>query len=597
MRVQFWGTRGSIATPGPSTTRYGGNTACVEVRSARGTLIVLDCGTGAHPLGQMLITAGTSGLHGHVLISHTHWDHIQGIPFFAPLFAPGGKWDVYGPKGLGQSLRETLAGQMQYTYFPVTLDQFEATVRYHDLVEGGFVIDDVKISTQYLNHSALTFGYRLEADGITVVYCCDHEPYSRKLAGGEGEITGQDLRHLEFIRGADLLIHDAQYTADEYPDKVGWGHSPVEYAVRLSQEAGVKRLALTHHDSLRDDDAVDRLVESARANLSGRGSSLEIFAAAEGQAIKLDHPAGASRGHPDRQFTATAAVEPELVERSVLLHVADPATAAALSNAIRAEGLRPQFISNIHDLERLISDHRPALAVIEHDPPRVDGMAMAQALRQAEGQESDLPVVIVAAKEDAAAGSAAGVTDWLIKPFSESFTRTKVRAWVLRTACHWMRAAVPEDEEERLASLQALKILDTGQEDRFDRVTRLAAALFNVPVALVSLVDANRQWFKSRHGLDATETSRDASFCAHVVYDRQPIIVPDTFQDSRFADNPLVLGEPRIRFYAGAPLILQNGSCVGSLCLIDTRPRFMGESDLARLHDLTELAVQELERG
>jgi phosphoribosyl 1,2-cyclic phosphodiesterase/DNA-binding response OmpR family regulator len=545
----------------------------------------------------MLITAGTSGLHGHVLISHTHWDHIQGIPFFAPLFAPGGKWDVYGPKGLGQSLRETLAGQMQYTYFPVTLDQFEATVRYHDLVEGGFVIDDVQISTQYLNHSALTFGYRLEADGITVVYCCDHEPYSRKLAGGEGEITGQDLRHLEFIRGADLLIHDAQYTADEYPDKVGWGHSPVEYAVRLSQEAGVKRLALTHHDSLRDDDAVDRLVESARANLSGRGSSLEIFAAAEGQAIKLDHPAGASRGHPDRQFTATAAVEPELVERSVLLHVADPATAAALSNAIRAEGLRPQFISNIHDLERLISDHRPALAVIEHDPPRVDGMAMAQALRQAEGQESDLPVVIVAAKEDAAAGSAAGVTDWLIKPFSESFTRTKVRAWVLRTACHWMRAAVPEDEEERLASLQALKILDTGQEDRFDRVTRLAAALFNVPVALVSLVDANRQWFKSRHGLDATETSRDASFCAHVVYDRQPIIVPDTFQDSRFADNPLVLGEPRIRFYAGAPLILQNGSCVGSLCLIDTRPRFMGESDLARLHDLTELAVQELERG
>jgi phosphoribosyl 1,2-cyclic phosphodiesterase/DNA-binding response OmpR family regulator len=597
VRVQFWGTRGSIATPGPSTTRYGGNTACVEVRSARGTLIVLDCGTGAHPLGQMLIAAGTSGLHGHVLISHTHWDHIQGIPFFAPLFAPGGKWDVYGPKGLGQSLRETLAGQMQYTYFPVTLDQFEATVRYHDLVEGGFVIDDVKISTQYLNHSALTFGYRLEADGITVVYCCDHEPYSRKLADGEGEITGQDLRHLEFIRGADLLIHDAQYTAAEYPDKIGWGHSPLEYAVRLSQEAGVKRLALTHHDSLRDDDAVDRLVESVRAKLSGRGSLLEVFAAAEGHAIKLDHPVGTSRGHPDRQFTATATVEPALVERSVLLHVADPSTAAALSNAIRAEGLRPQFISDIHDLKRLISDHRPALAVIEHDPPRVDGMAMAQALRQAEGQESDLPVVIVAAKEDAAAGSAAGVTDWLIKPFSESFTRTKVRAWVLRTACHWMRAAVPEDEEERLTSLQALKILDTGQEDRFDRVTRLAAALFNVPVALVSLVDANRQWFKSRHGLDAAETSRDASFCAHVVYDRQPMIVPDTFQDPRFADNPLVLGEPRIRFYAGAPLILQNGRCVGSLCLIDTRPRFMGESDLARLHDLTELAIQELERG
>src|SRR5437660_9790678 len=189
MRVQFWGTRGSIAKPGPSTARYGGNTSCIEVRSARGTLVIIDCGTGAHSLGQNLMSVGAKGLRGHVLISHTHWDHIQGIPFFAPLFAAGGKWDVYGPKGLGQSLRETLAGQMQYTYFPVTLDQFEATVRYHDLVEGTFVIDDIKISTQYLHHSALTFASRIEADGMTRVYCCDHEPYARTLGRGEGEIT------------------------------------------------------------------------------------------------------------------------------------------------------------------------------------------------------------------------------------------------------------------------------------------------------------------------------------------------------------------------------------------------------------------------
>jgi ribonuclease BN (tRNA processing enzyme) len=557
--------------------------------------VVLDCGTGAHPLGHKLIGSGSSGLHGHVLISHTHWDHIQGIPFFAPLFAAGSKWDLYGPKGLGQSLRETLAGQMQYTYFPVTLDQFEASVRYHDLVEGSFVIDDIRISTQYLNHSALTFGYRLEADGITVVYCCDHEPYARALASGQGEITGQDLRHAQFIRGADLLIHDAQYTAHEYLDKIGWGHSSIEYALRLAQQAGVKRLALMHHDPFRDDAALDHLVEDARTKLQ-TGSRLEVFAAAEGQVVDLKAAHAAAHEDAPRQFAATAAVEPALVERSVLLHIADAATAGALSNAIRAEGLRPQFASDIHELERLVREDPPSLALIEHDPPRIDGMAACRAIRM-EGQDSGLPLVIVASRQDAASGEAAGVTDWLIKPFSESFIRTKVRAWVLRTACHWTRAVVPEDEEPRLAALRALNVLDTPLEDRFDRITRIAAALFNVPIALVSLVDEDRQWFKSRHGLDIAETPRDSSFCAHVVGERQPMIVADTFKDPRFADNPLVLNEPRIRFYAGAPLILEDGSCIGSLCLIDTRPRLVGEADLARLHDLTDLAVQELERG
>ena len=156
---------------------------------------------------------------------------------------------------------------MQYTYFPVTLDQCGAKIRYHDLVEGTFDIDDIKVSTQYLNHPALTLGYRLEADGVTVVYACDHEPHSRMLASGHGEITGQDRRHAEFVNRADLLIHDAQYTAEEYPAKVGWGHSTVEYVMKLGQYAEVKRVALTHHDPLRDDDAIDRLVASVRARL------------------------------------------------------------------------------------------------------------------------------------------------------------------------------------------------------------------------------------------------------------------------------------------------------------------------------------------
>jgi len=175
MRVRFWGTRGSIPKPGPAYVRYGGNTSCVEVRTASGVLILLDCGTGAHPLGQALLAEPGAPRHGHVFISHTHWDHIQGLPFLAPLFVSDFEWDIYGPRGLGPSIRETLAGQMQYTYFPIEIEQFAAKVRYHDLVEGSFQIDDVHISAHFMNHPALTLGYRIEADGASVVYATDHE--------------------------------------------------------------------------------------------------------------------------------------------------------------------------------------------------------------------------------------------------------------------------------------------------------------------------------------------------------------------------------------------------------------------------------------
>jgi phosphoribosyl 1,2-cyclic phosphodiesterase/CheY-like chemotaxis protein len=595
MRVQFWGTRGSIAKPGPSTARYGGNTSCIEIRSARETLVIVDCGTGGHSLGQKLMSAAVKGLRGHILISHTHWDHIQGIPFFEPLFAPGNEWDIYGPKGLGQSLREALAGQMQYAYFPVTLDQCGAKIRYHDLVEGTFDIDDIKVSTRYLNHPALTLGYRFEADGVTVVYACDHEPHSHMLATGQGKISGQDLRHAEFVSGADLLIHDAQYTAEEYPDKIGWGHSPVEYVVNLGRHARVKRVALTHHDPLRDDDAIDRLVANVRTKLQRGASPLDVFAAVEGQIVEVapSRPQDSARQAGD--FQAETPIESALVESSVLLGVADTKLAAALSEAIRAEGIHATLFSDIDEVKELIAKDRPSLAILEHDPPRIDGMDTCRAIRRQENNgEHRLPVVMIAGLEDSDSGVAAGVTDWLIKPFTSAYARTKIRAWVLRTACRWIRGTVPADEERRLASLRALRILDTDPDERFDRITRLASALFNAPIALVSLVDENRQWFKSCYGLNVKETSRDAAFCAHVVHDREPMVVPDTFLDARFAENPLVIGEPRIRFYAGYPLILNDGACIGTLCVFDTRPRPLEGADLARLRDLADLAMQEI---
>jgi phosphoribosyl 1,2-cyclic phosphodiesterase/DNA-binding response OmpR family regulator len=451
VRVQFWGTRGSIAKPGPSTARYGGNTSCIEARSARGTLVVVDCGTGGHSLGQNLST-GANGLRGHLMISHAHWDHIQGIPFFAPLFVPGNEWDIYGPKGLGQSLREALAGQMQYTYFPVPLDQCGARIRYHDLVEGTFDIDDIKVSTHYLNHPALTLGYRLEADGVAVVYACDHEPHSRMLATGQGDITGQDLRHAEFINRADLLIHDAQYTAEEYPAKVGWGHSTVEYVVSLGQFAQVKRVALTHHDPLRDDDAVDRMVANIRAKLRENASSLDVFAAAEGQIVEIAPSPAKRAARRAGEFQAEMPIELALAEWSVLFGVADTKMAAALSKTIRAEGIHAKFFSNIDEARTLIAKYRPSLAIVEHDPPRIDGMDMCRAIRQQESdREHQLPVVVVAAQEDQARGAAAGVTDWLIKPFTDAYARTKIRAWALRAACQWTRGVIPEDDDRHLA--------------------------------------------------------------------------------------------------------------------------------------------------
>jgi phosphoribosyl 1,2-cyclic phosphodiesterase/CheY-like chemotaxis protein len=594
VHVRFWGTRGSIAKPGPSTIRYGGNTSCVEVRSARGTLVILDCGSGAHSLGQNLLSGDTKRLRGHILISHTHWDHIQGIPFFAPLFAPGNEWDIYGPRGLDQSMRETLAGQMQYTYFPVTPDQFGATIRYHDLVEGTFDVGDIKVLTRYLNHPALTLGYRLEADGATIVYCCDHEPYSGSLAGGQGEFVGQDLAHAEFVHGADLLIHDAQYTAAEYPAKIGWGHSSVEYVVKLSQLGHVKRLVLTHHDPLRDDDALDHVVEDIRSRLSETESPLKVTAAIEGEIVEVEPSHAEAAQRSSGEFRAMTPMGPALTNRSIILDIADSRLAAALSDVIRAEGIRANFFSSIDEARELIAEDRPSLVILEHDTAHIDAIKMCRAIRQMEDDSSLQPsVVMIAAQRDPTVDAASGPTDWLIKPFTNSYARTKIRAWMLRTACCWIRATVPNNEERRLAALRGLRILDTEPEERFDRVTRLAAALFNVPIAVISLVDENRQWFKSCVGLNARETSRDASFCAHVVYNQTPMIVADTFKDARFADNPLVTNEPRIRFYAGYPLTLNDGTCIGTLCLLDSRPRSLEMSDLEQLRDLADIALQE----
>lgn len=189
------------------------------------------------------------------------------------------------------------------------------------------------------------------------------------------------------------------------------------------------------------------------------------------------------------------------------------------------------------------------------------------------------------------------VDDWLRSPFTTEYARTRLRSWLLRRPARWSRAPLPEDEGDRLAALRALDLLDTEREERFDRITRLAAAVLGAPLSLVSLLDEDRQWFKSVQGWERSETSRDASFCAHAILDDRPFVVSDASADERFADSPLVTGDPRVRFYAGYPLAAPDGRRVGSLCVMDRRARELTTRELQLLKDLAHLAEEELARS
>ncbi len=590
MKVRFWGTRGSLAKPGPATVRYGGNTSCVSVETASGSLLVIDCGTGVHDLGQHLLASRKGPIRGHVLISHTHWDHIQGIPFFAPLFAAGHHWDFYAAQGFGESLRETLAGQMEYTYFPVTPEAFNASVHYHHLGEGSFRIGDALIRTRYLNHPALTLAFRIEVDGAVLVYACDHEPHDAEAARG-GALRGEDLEHVAFMRGADLVIHDAQYCAKEYPAKVGWGHSTVEYATRACAEAGAKRLALTHHDPLRHDQAVDSLLQELLGPGGPARGALEVFAAAEGMEIELVGQAASAEEGPSA-LQAEQPVKPG----PIAALAAQPAFLDEVREIVRDDAIDVLPLQPAADLPAALGKLRPGLLLLDADLGASVLRSTARSVQQSgDARLQQLPIMVLGSPPPADQGDWSAVSGWLARPYSREYARSRLRAFLLRARCRWQAAPLPGDEEARLAALHALRLLDTPREERFDRYTRMATAMFGTPFAFISLVDADRQWFKSCIGIDAEETSREVSFCAHAIHQRELFVVPDTLLDDRFADNPVVADGPRVRFYAGYPLVLENGHCIGTLCLADQRPRELSAEQAKLLGDLGALVLKEIE--
>jgi len=285
MKVRFWGVRGSIPAPGASTSRYGGNTSCVEIR-AGGRVLIADAGTGIRALGDSLLREKAGApVEAHIFIGHTHWDHVQGLPFFAPLYRPESLLTLYGVPGTTRSFRDVIAGQMSSAYFPVRLDEVPskpAFVELRDPVE----IGPVRASYHFLNHPGITIGFRFEHAGRALCYLSDHEPYAKLNA--RGEFTDkEDAAIAKFAAGADLLIAESQYTTEEYRQRRGWGHSTFEDVLDLAHKAGVKRLALYHHDPARDDAAMDALEAECQKAAAARGGKLEVLAAREGMELEI----------------------------------------------------------------------------------------------------------------------------------------------------------------------------------------------------------------------------------------------------------------------------------------------------------------------
>ncbi len=278
MKITFWGTRGSLAVAGPDTLRYGGNTACVALEAAGAPLVVLDAGSGIRALGA---SVGADITSVHILLSHLHMDHIQGLGFFAPLFRPGLDVHLWGPPSVTMSLRERLTRYLSPPLFPVALRDLPCALTLHDApTQEPFPVGPLTVSAALVIHPGPTVGYRISDGRATVAYLPDHEP---ALGTRRFPASGRWLSGFALARGADLLIHDAQYTEPEYYARVGWGHSTIDHAVSLARLAAVKRLATFHHDPGHDDRALDATL----APVTGSDAGPEVSAAREGKVVTL----------------------------------------------------------------------------------------------------------------------------------------------------------------------------------------------------------------------------------------------------------------------------------------------------------------------
>jgi len=295
MKFRFWGVRGSIPSPGPHTVRYGGNTTCIEVRTDADTLIVLDGGTGIFALAQSLLRR--LPVSAHIFLTHSHWDHIQGLPFFIPLFIPGNQVKLYGSSDpvTGGGVEQSMAVQLQYSYFPVREAEMKARIEYENLGIGGSVqVDDAIVTNILLNHPVVNLGYRVECNGKSLFFTGDHEPhYNIYSPTDSGYAQYQALieeRQREIdaaMRGVDALIVDSSYTLDEYKSKQGWGHGTFDGAIALAKRVGAKRLFCTHHEPTRSDDQLEAVFAEVMGRAQSELHGLQVELAYEGLEVTL----------------------------------------------------------------------------------------------------------------------------------------------------------------------------------------------------------------------------------------------------------------------------------------------------------------------
>lgn len=306
MKIKFWGVRGSIPCPGPNTQKYGGNGACIELRvGKKNRIIIIDAGSGIRELGNSLMKNDLPNgpIEADIFLSHTHWDHIMGFPYFVPIYVPGSKLNVYGPVTFEEDpLEEVVGGQMKYRYFPVNFGELGSSIKYNRLSEnpGIDLGDGLTLTTKFLNHPITALGFRFEYEGKVFCTCYDTEPFRNlfitdpehpeydEAMAIEGEEVAREQNMLleKFFEGADLLVFDAQYTEEEFAaNRVGWGHSPIEYAIDAAKRNGVKRLALFHHDPDRTDGQIDEMSE--KYCQPGQNGDTEVFFAKEQSEIIL----------------------------------------------------------------------------------------------------------------------------------------------------------------------------------------------------------------------------------------------------------------------------------------------------------------------
>jgi CheY-like chemotaxis protein/phosphoribosyl 1,2-cyclic phosphodiesterase len=436
MYIRFWGTRGSIPTPGESTVRYGGNTSCIELRTDNGTLFILDCGTGLRLLGQKLLQEPLP-IVGNILLSHTHWDHTQGFAFFDPIFDKGNRFTIFAVSGVDRSLAEVMAGQMDYLYFPLALEELENSVSFREIGEETFTVGDVQIRTQFLNHTVLTLGFRITAGGATVVYVADHEPFSANLyrAGVENPsladiIHAGDRRHVEFLADTDLVIHDAQYTEDEYVHKRNWGHSTADYVLDVAMAANTKRVVLSHHDPGHSDEFLDTLERRSQEQVRALGSNMQVTFAREGLEIRLQE---AEDRAPDNMIVQPTSTR--FQKARILVADDDPGMVSFIQAVLSKDKYEIFAARDGQEAVDVTLRERPDLILLDVMMPKLSGYQVAKQLREMP-EFQQVPIIMFTARadeQDILHSFELGVNDYIRKPAAPSLLRSRVRRWLLRS--------------------------------------------------------------------------------------------------------------------------------------------------------------------